>query len=91
MAKEQKVAVEFNPATMGKDLKDCIREASDHMVHIESHKEGIKAIKDRVKDELGVDGKLFGKLLKIYHKQERDTFENESSEVVETYDSVFKN
>ena len=88
MAKKE--VVEFNPATMAAALKDCIREASNHKVHIESHNDAVKEIKDRAKTELGVDGKVFNKLLKIYHKNERDQFENENSEVVDLYDSTFK-
>lgn len=88
MKKAEKV--EFNPATMAVDLKNCIREASNHKVHIEAHNDAIKEIKDRAKKELGVDGKMFGKLLKVYHKNERDQFENENSEVIDLYDSTFK-
>lgn len=86
MAKDK---VEFNVVSSKAELKKRISEGSDALTHIESHKEHIKSIRDLAKEELGIDGKMFNKLLKIYHKHERDALEQESEEILELYDDVF--
>lgn len=87
--KEEKLKVEFDKHVHGATLKTLIEEASDHMLTIEGFQDLIKDIKSRAKDELGVDGKMFGKLLRIRHKEIRESFENENEEVIDLYDTVF--
>lgn len=89
MAKKEKVAVEFDEATHGEDLKKLIKEASDHLLQAESFRTKMKDARDTAKIELGVDGKVFNQLLKIYHKDTREVFESEKDEIVELYDSIF--
>lgn len=86
MAKEK---VEFNVVSSKTELKKMIDEVSGAMTQIEAHRDHIKSIKDRAKEELGIDGKKFGALCKIYHKRERDQVERESEEILELYDDVF--
>ncbi len=88
MAKE-KIAVEFDEAVHGESLKKLIKEASDHLLQAESFRTKMKDARDTAKVELGVDGKIFNQLLKIYHKDSREIFETEKDEVVELYDSIF--
>lgn len=87
MAKKE--MVEFDEAIHGEDLAKFIKEASDHKLKISGYNELIKDIRIRAKDELGVDGKMFNRLLSLYHKDNRDVFEAETEEVVELYDTVF--
>lgn len=84
-----KTKVEFNVNSSKAALKEMISEGSSALTLIEAQKDHIKSIKDRAKEELGIDGKMFGKLLSIYHKHERDALEQESEEILELYDDVF--
>ena len=84
-----KEKIEFDSATHGDDLKKLIEEASDNLLTIESYQTLIKDIRDRAKDELGVDSKLFNKILKLRHKEIREQFENENDEVLSLYDELF--
>lgn len=85
-----KNAVEFDEAIHGEELAKLIKEASDTKLKISGYNLAIKDIRDRAKEELGVEGKKFNKLLALYHKGTRDEFETETEETVELYDSVFK-
>lgn len=87
--KEEKLKVEFDKHIHGGTLRSLIEEASDHRLTIEGFQDLIKDIKGRAKDELGVDSKMFNKLLNIRHKEIRESFENENEEVIELYDTVF--
>lgn len=89
MAKEKKVAVEFDEAIHGEDLRKKIKEASDHLLKISGYRTLIADLKNAAKDDLGVDTKTFNRLLALYHKDTRDQFEEENDKVVELYDSVF--
>lgn len=88
--KEKKEKKIFNADTDSAELATMIKEASNVQTMIDAEKDKIKDIKDRAKSELGVESSMFNALLKIYHKQERDAFETQSEEVVETYDRIFK-
>lgn len=87
MAKEK---VEFNPQLHGDQLEHCIKTCSDHMAIIEGAREAINELKKHSRDELGVDGKDFNRMLTIYHKDQREKFENENSDLLGMYDAVFK-
>lgn len=87
--KEEKLKVEFDKHVHGGTLKNLVEEASDHLLTIEGFQDLIKDIKTRAKDEIGVDSKMFNKLLRIRHKEIRESFETENEEVIELYDTVF--
>ncbi|AUE23148.1 transcriptional regulator [Citrobacter phage CF1 ERZ-2017] len=89
MAKEKKVAVEFDEAIHGEELRKKIKDASDNMLKISGYKVLIADLRNSAKDDLGVEGKVFNQLLAMYHKDTRDQFEEEKDKVVELYDSVF--
>lgn len=89
MAKTEKVAVEFDEALHGDQLKKLIKDASDNLCQAESFKTLVKDARDSAKADLGVDSKMFNKLLSLYHKDTREVFESESDAVVEIYDSIF--
>lgn len=89
MAKEQKVKVEFNQEEHGNTLAQLIKSASDTKLKMEAYADEIKDIKDRAKVELGVDGKMFNQIFSLYHKGTRERFEDEKTEVVELYDTIF--
>lgn len=89
MAKE-KVKIEFNQEEHGNTLAQLIKSASDTKLKMEAYGDEIKDIKDRAKTELGVDGKMFNQLFSLYHKGTRERFEDEKTEVVELYDTIFE-
>lgn len=89
MTKQTKVKVEFDPKIHGSQVEHLIRQCSDHKCIAESANEAFKDLKKQAKDEFGVDSKLFGQLFKIYHKDQREKFEDESEEVISVYDSIF--
>lgn len=84
-----KTKVEFNAAVHGADLEKFIKEASNHKVIIEGANDAIREIRKRADDELGVSGKDFNQMLRIYHKDEREKTEEETSELLEMYDAIF--
>lgn len=86
MAKEK---VEFDEAVHGEELATLIKEASDQKTIQEAYGDKIKEIKQRAKDELGVDGKMWTTVFNMYHKQTRERFEAEKDEAVELYDRLF--
>ena len=88
--KEKKEKKVFNADTDSAELATMIKEASNVKTMMEAEADKLKDIKDRAKAELGVESSMFNALLKIYHKQERDQFETQSEEVVDTYDRIFK-
>lgn len=87
--KEKEPKVEFDKNVHGDLLKELIESASDNLLTIESYQTLNKDIKARAKNELGVDGKMFGKLLSIRHREIRESFETENDEVIDLYDTVF--
>lgn len=88
--KEKKEKKVFNVDTDSAELAGMIKEASNVKTMIEAENDKLKDIKDRAKSELGVEASMFNAILRIYHKQERDQFETQSEEVVDTYDRIFK-
>lgn len=88
---EKKVKVEFCPDTHGERLAELIKSASDTKLKIEGYTDEIKELRTTAKDEIGVDTKMFNQLFAIYHKGTRERFEDEKTEVVDMYDTVFNN
>lgn len=88
--KKKKVKVEFNPSVHGERLQEIITEASNLKTMQESYAEKIKEQRNIAVTECGVDGKLFNQLFRIYHKQEREQFEDSADEVTSAYDQIFK-
>lgn len=86
-----KTKVEYNAAIHGDQLKHCIKQCSDHRAIIEGANEAIREIRKNAQDELGIDGKTFNQVLRMYHKNEREKFENENDDVLEAYDAIFTN
>lgn len=87
MAKKSKV--EFNVQVHGEQLHDFIKQASDHKAIAEGATDAIKEIRTRAREELGVEPKDFNDMFKLYHKDQREEFENKSEEIIEMYDAIF--
>lgn len=85
-----KSKVEFNPALHKEKLYNVVKEASNAKLQIESFNTVIKDQREFARDELGVSPQLFNQLLRIYHNDQRDKFEETSQDVLDVYDSVFK-
>lgn len=83
---------EFIMPTKGNDLKkikDAIIEASNAQLQIDQHKDHIKMIKSDLEEELGIPKKLFGKMVKVYHKQTYGTEVAESETFQDLYEGIF--
>lgn len=89
MAKKEKEAVVFDEAIHGAELKKLIVDAADNKLKISGFQTLISDTRTKAKDDLGVDGKMFNRLLNLYFKSTRDEFEAETEEAIELYDSVF--
>lgn len=70
-------------------VKNMIKEVVNHNTIISGYKEQIKEIRDAAK-EAGIETKLFNKLVKIYEKDEREKIENENTDLIEMYDTIFQ-
>lgn len=85
--KDEKVV--FDEATHGEKLAAMIKDASDQKTIMESYADKIKDIKNAAKEELGVDGKKWSQVFRLYHSQTRERFEAEIDEAMELYDTIF--
>lgn len=70
-------------------IKNLIKEVCNHNTIISSYKDKIKDIRDEAK-VLGVEPKTFNALVRMYAKDEREKTEEDFSEVIDLYDSIFK-
>lgn len=89
MAKQKKVAVEFDEAIHGEELKKLIEDALAQKFQAQGFMQLVKDNKTKAKEELGVDSKLWGKLMALKEKDIRESFETETTEVLDTYDAIF--
>lgn len=69
-------------------IKNMIKEVVNHNTIISGYKDQVKEIRDAAK-EAGVETKLFNKLVKIYEKDEREKIENENTDLIDLYDTIF--
>ena len=84
--------VEFVMPTTPADvlrIKNAVKEASDSMAHIKGERENIKAIRDLLKEELGLPNAKFNEITKLYHKQNYSEVVAKDEEKVELYVKVF--
>lgn len=84
--------VEFVMPTSPADvlkIKNAVKEASNSMLRIEAERENIKAIREVLKDELGLPNAKFNELTKLYHKQNYSEVVAKDEEKVELYVKVF--
>ena len=88
MAKNKKEKVEFNVQTHGEDLKKSLGEAVTIMTKISLYRDSIKDIRDRCKEEMGLEPKKFNALLRLLYNQSKDEFEADTEELIELYDQV---
>ena len=71
------------------EIKKSIQEASNSLLQIESHKEHIKEIIDRVSEEYSMDKALVRKLIQTYHKQNVEILQTKNEEFLEEYNNIF--
>ncbi|AJD82055.1 double-stranded DNA binding protein [Yersinia phage vB_YenM_TG1] len=88
MKEAKKEKVEFDETIHGDELQKLIKDSSDQKIKSEGF---LQIVKDNVAKakELGIEAKKFNQLLNIYHKGIRERFEDEKTEVVDLYDSIF--
>lgn len=92
MGRKKKEPVEFvmptNPSDIQK-IENAVKEASNSLIRIESERDLIKEIKERMKEELGIPPKKLQELIKIYHKQNYSEVVGKFEETSELYEKVF--
>lgn len=81
--------VEFDEAVHGEELARMIKDASDQKTIMESYGDKIKDIRNEAKEKLGVDGKKWNQVFRLYHSRTRERFEAEKDEALELYDTLF--
>lgn len=84
--------VEFVMPTSPTDvlkIKNAVKEASNSLLRIEAERENIKAIREVLKDELGLPNAKFNEITKLYHKQNYSEVVAKDEEKVELYVKVF--
>lgn len=73
-----------------KKLEASIKDVSNLMFQQETIRTQIAESRKYIKDEFGINPKTFNMLTRMYHKDQRDKLEEESMEVIDLYDSLFK-
>ena len=85
-----KAKPEFNVNANKATLKNLLSDASDVKTMIEGQNEALKSMRTKAKDELGLEPKIFNKLLAMHHKRNRAEVEAETDELVDIYDKTFQ-
>jgi ABC-type microcin C transport system permease subunit YejB len=71
-----------------KKIQDAIKQAAFCMNTIDGEREAINEIIARIHDEVGVDKKIFRKMVKAYHKNNFTEEVEEAEQFEQTYQSV---
>jgi len=71
-----------------KKVADAIKQAAFCLNTIEGEREAIKAIVEKINDEVGIDKKIFRKMVKAYHKNSFSAEVEEAEKFEQTYQSV---
>ena len=85
-----KTKPEFNVNADKATLKNLLSDASDVKTMMEGQRDTLKSLRDEAKDKLGLEPKVFNKLLTMHHKRNRAEVEAETDELVEIYDKTFQ-
>lgn len=72
-----------------KKINSAIKQASDSLIRIESEKEHLKDVRNKMKEEFNLPPKLFNKMLKVYHKQNFPEEITQAEEFELMYEKVF--
>lgn len=88
MPETKTLVVPSSPADL-KRIKDAAREASDCYIRIESEKEQIKAIVDKIVEDLDLPKAYVNKMFRTYHKSSFDKESQEQEDFATLYESVF--
>lgn len=71
-----------------KVILDAIKEADNCLLRIDSEKDQIKAIVEEINEKYELNKGLFAKLVRLYHKQNLSVYEQETSDVIEAYNTI---
>lgn len=84
----QELILPSNPAELAR-LRTCIQECSGYLLQAESFKSSCKDAIAEVCEELNLNKKLVNKMLRAYHKQNKDQVIAEAEQLEEAYTKVF--
>ena len=85
----QEMILPSSPADLAK-IKAAIVECDGAMIRMESEREFIKEAVAAVSEEYNVDKKIIRKLLRVYHKANRDQVIAEADQLDVAYAAVFE-
>lgn len=85
----QKSKREFNPSVDGPELVPFLDEAMIALADVNLAKGKLNDIKQAAKEKLGIKPGVFGKILMMRDKRNRDEVEEQNEEILEIYDTVF--
>lgn len=77
-----------NPEVI-KQIKDACFEVSNSLTRIESEKDLIKGALEVLAEDTEIPKKALNKLVKLYHKQNKDAVEAEQENTNTLYDAIF--
>lgn len=72
-----------------KKVQNAVMEADRALIEIDSQKEQIKDIINKVAEEHDLEKKVLRKMIKVYHKNNLATVKLEHNELEAFYDEVF--
>lgn len=70
-------------------IKQAIIEISNSMLQIESHREHIKEVINKLSEDYEVDKAVIKNVANLYHKQSVETVKTKNDTVIDFYDSIF--
>ncbi len=88
MNEPQEMILPSSPVDLAK-IKAAIVECDGAMIRIESEREYIKEAIDVLAEEYNIEKKLIRKLLRVYHKANRDQVVAEADQLDTAYSTVF--
>lgn len=72
------------------DLEDAAKEAAGSLLRADSERDLRKEIAKKVKDDMDIKPAMFNKLVRMYHKQNKEEIQNKTEAIVSLYETVFK-
>jgi len=81
------IVIPSNPVDQ-KAILAAIKEASDSLLRIDSEKEHVKAIIEKVAEDYELNKKHIRKMITTYHKQNIEVFESETDDFVALYRTI---
>lgn len=80
----------FNSDSDRKVIEDGVKELSNSYTRVEAERNLQKEIAASMKEKTGLDKGVLGKLAKIYHNQSVNEVQQETDDLVNFYEQIFR-